>query len=66
MSVTTTDEFPQFVNLNMKTGEFTSLTDGVKLPSETENEPTVLDFFKDLFKKIVDFILRFLNLDLVR
>ncbi|MCM1545033.1 MAG: hypothetical protein NC110_07015 [Ruminococcus sp.] len=64
VDVHTSESYPQFIELTVSSGEYKSLTDGVKLDG-VDVKPSALSVFKALIKNIINAILKFLNLGLV-
>lgn len=63
VDVHTTSEFPQFIELDKLTAEASSLTKGVRLPSEQGNFMLAV---KKFFSRIFDIILKVMGIDFAR
>ncbi len=58
--------FPQFVELDRRSGAFISLTDGVDIPESEENQVSKLTLFVNFIEKILSFILKFIGIGMVK
>ena len=66
VDVHTDARYPQFVELDRRGGAFISLTDGVSIPENEENELSKLTLFVNFIEKILQFIFKYLGIGLVK
>lgn len=66
VDVHTDARFPQFVELDRRSGAFISLTDGVDIPENDENQVSMITILVNYIEKILAFILKFFGMGMVK